>query len=396
MQLTEVTDKATRSQFHQVPHLIYKNDPNWACPLEMMVDEVFDPNKNKAFKHGKATRWVLTDDKNQPIGRIGAFINFNLAKTYDQPTGGCGFFECIDNQDAANLLFSTAVNWNKTNGMEAMDGPINFGENYINWGLLADGFMRQGFGMPYNPPYYVQLFENFGFQVYFRQFSYHLDITMPELPERFWKVAEWVSKKPQYSFRHFSWQQSEKFIDDFCTVYDNAWRFHEHYKPIDKDDLRDFLKNSKILIDEEFIWFAYHENEPIALFVMVPDLNQILAHLNGKLNLLSILKLLWLKKRKTMTRTRSLIIGISPKYQKSGIESAIFYNLRPVLYRKPWYKEMELSWAGDFNPKIVALYESVGGKRMKTHYTMRYLFDRNKPFKRAPVIGLSEQDGEKK
>ena len=93
-----------------------------------------------------------------------------------------------------------------------------------------------------------------------------------------------------------------------------------------------------------------------------------------------------------MTRTRSIIIGISPKFQRSGIESAIFWNLRPVMYSVPWYKEMELSWAGDFNPKIVSLYESVGGRHMKTHYTMRYLFDRTKPFLRAPIIVRKDEE----
>lgn len=386
MKLQEVKDKETRKQFHFVPHPIYKNDPNWACPLEGMVESIFIPEKNPSFKNGNAIRWVLIDENEKPIGRIAAFFNRDKAKVFEQPSGGCGFFECIDNQEAANLLFDAARNWLKENGMEAMDGPINFGENYMNWGLLVDGFKPQGFGMPYNPPYYLKLFENYGFKVYFEQYSYHLDITMPELPDRFWKVAEWVSKKPQYSFKHFNWKQSEKFIDDFAYIYDQAWRSHENYKPLDKDDLRDFLTNAKLMIDEEFIWFAYHEEEPIALFVMIPDLNQILTHLNGKINLFSLLKLLWLKKRKKITRTRALIIGISKKYQRSGIESAIFYNLRPVMYRKPWFKEMELSWAGDFNPKIVALYESVGGKRNKTHYTMRYLFDQNKPFKRAPLI----------
>lgn len=386
MKLIEVTDKKTRKLFHKVPHTIYKNDPNWACPLEIMVENIFNPEKNVSFKNGDAIRWVLADENENPIGRIGAFYNADKANVYEQPTGGCGFFECIDNQEAANLLFDATKYWLQTKGMEAMDGPINFGENYMNWGVLADGFIPQGFGMPYNPPYYVKLFENYGFQVYFEQYSYHLDITMPELPDRFWKIAEWVSKKPQYSFRHFKWEESEKFIDDFAHVYDGAWSSHENYKPLDKDDLRDFLNDSKLIIDEEFIWFAYHENEPIASYVMIPDLNQILQHLNGKINLFSMLKLLWLKKRKKMTRVRALIIGISAKHQKSGIESAIFYNLRPVMYRKPWFKELELSWAGDFNPKIVSLYESVGGKKMKTHYTMRYLFDRNKPFKRAPII----------
>ena len=386
MQLIEVTDKKTQKLFHKVPHFIYRNDPNWACPLEGMVENVFDPKKNPSFKNGEAIRWVLLDEKQHLIGRIAAFYNLDKAKIFEQPTGGCGFFECIDSQAAAGKLFDAARNWLKTKKMEAMDGPVNFGENYMNWGLLADGFIPQGFGIPYNPSYYLKLFENYGFQVYFKQFSYHLDTTLPELPDRFWKVAEWVAKKPQFSFKHFSWNEKEKFIDDFAQIYDNAWRFHEHFKPIDKDDLKDFINNAKFLIEEDLIWFAYHENEPIALFVAVPDFNQILARLNGRITLWNFPKLMWLKWRKTMTRTRSLIIGIVPKFQRSGIDAAIFWHLRPVMYRKPWYTEMELSWAGDFNPKIVALYESVGGKKMKTHYTMRYLFDRNKPFTRAPII----------
>ncbi len=386
MQLIEVNNKKTRKLFHKVPHAIYRNDPNWACPLEGMVDELFDPRKNPSFKHGDAIRWVLMDSKGEPIGRIGAFFNREKAMAFEQPTGGCGFFECQDNQDAAGVLFDAARDWLKKAGMEAMDGPVNFGENYINWGLLVEGFMPQGFGMPYNPPYYLKLFENYGFKVYFKQFSYHLDTTLPELPDRFWKVAEWVAKKPQYSFKHFSWKEKSRFIDDFARVYDNAWRYHEHYRPIDKDDLNDFLSNSRLLIEEEFIWFAYYEDEPIAVFVMVPDFNQILAKLKGRITLWNLPKVMWLKWNKTMTRTRSLLIGIVPKFQRSGIEAAIFWHLRPVMYKKPWFNEMELSWAGDFNPKIVALYESVGGEKVKTHYTMRYLFDRNKPFTRAPII----------
>ncbi len=387
MTIVEVSNKKTKKQFHLLPHRIYIDDPNWACPLEEMTENIFNPQKNPSFKNGEAKRWILYDNSNQVVGRIAAFYNMDKAKMYEQPTGGCGFFECINNQEAANLLFDTARDWLKTQGMEAMDGPVNFGENYMNWGLLVDGFMPQGFGMPYNSPYYLNLFKNYGFEVYFEQYSYHLDITMPELPKRFWKIAEWVSKKPQYSFQHFSWKNMEKFINDFATVYDEAWRHHEHFRPIDKDDLHDFLSNSKMIMDEEFLWFAYHDDDPIAFFVMIPDINQILIRLKSKINLFSLIKLLWLKKRKTMTRTRALIIGISPKYQKSGIEAAIFWHLRPVFYRKNWYNEMELSWAGDFNPKIVSLYESVGGKKNKTHFTMRYLFDRNKPFKRAPLIG---------
>ena len=159
MQLAEVKDRKSRKLFHQVPRIIYKNDSNWTCPPDGMVEAIFDPDKNKTFKNGKAIRWILFDENGNLAGRIAAFVNLNTAHTYEQPTGGCGFFECIDNQAAANILFNAAAEWNKNQGMEAMDGPVNFGENYVNWGLLVDGFMPQGYGMPYNPPYYKKLFE---------------------------------------------------------------------------------------------------------------------------------------------------------------------------------------------------------------------------------------------
>ena len=198
------------------------------------------------------------------------------------------------------------------------------------------------------------------------------------------------SSKTGLFVRAFSFDNVEKYINDFCFIYDEAWRFHEHFQPLDKDEIRDFIKSSKAILDPEMVWFAYHEGEPIALFVMIPDINQILKRLGGKLNFINILKFLYYKKTKVMTRTRILIMGVSPKYQKSGIESAIFWHQDKLMKHKPQYTEVELSWAGDFNPKIIALYKSVGGVHVKTHYTMRYLFDRTKPFKRAPIIGLEE------
>jgi len=385
MQLIKVDNNETRKLFHKVTRIIYKNDRNWAAPFDMVIENIFDPSKNPSFKGGEAQRWILLDNDGSLLGRIAAFVNYEKAKIYEQPTGGCGFFECADRQDAADMLFDAAREWLHERGMEAMDGPVNFGENYMNWGLLVEGFIPQGYGMPYNPPYYLGLFEKYGFRMYFKQFSYHLDYSVP-FPERFWKIAGWVAQKPDYSFRHFEFKEAEKFFGDFCHIYDEAWRSHGHFKSLDRQDLRDFLNDAKAILDPEMIWFAYHREEPIALFVMMPDVNQIFRKLNGKLNFWTMLKFFYYKKRKVMTRTRILIMGVIPKYQRSGIESAIFWHQDKLMKKKPQYKEVELSWAGDFNPKIVSIYESVGGKHVKTHYTMRYLFDRNKPFKRAPVI----------
>jgi hypothetical protein len=387
MQLVEVINKKEKKLFHKVPHLIYKNDRNWAAPLHSMVEAIFDPEKNIIFRNGKAIRWILLDDEGNLLGRIAAFINFNLAKTYDQPTGGCGFFECVDSEEAASLLFEAAAKWNKENGMEAMDGPINFGENYMNHGLLVDGFMLQGFGMPYNPVYYQKLYRAFGFDVYFEQYSFHLDYSVP-FPERFWKIAAWVAKKPQYKFKHFNFKETDKFVADFCAVYDGAWSSHEHYKPLAQDEVRTFILDSKALIDPEMMWFAYDEDKPIAMFVMIPDMNQILQKLNGKMNFWNILKFMYYKKTKVMTRTRIILMGVDAKYQRSGIESGIFWQQDQFMKKKPQYTEVELSWAGDFNPKIISIYEATGAKKAKTHYTMRYMFDRTKKVIKAPVIGM--------
>ena len=156
------------------------------------------------------------------IGRIAAFIDFNLADSYEQPTGGIGFFECIDDKDAAFLLFDTAKEWLKEKGMEAMDGPINFGETDKYWGLLVNGFTHPSFDVPYNPPYYQNLFESYGFQVYYKMEGFHLDITKP-LPERLQKIAEWILHKPGYEFRHFTWKEEEKYTKDFAEVFNEAW-----------------------------------------------------------------------------------------------------------------------------------------------------------------------------
>ncbi len=385
MEVIEVKDHSAVKAFHQVSHDIYKGDQNWVPPLDALEDAAFDPTKNAFYKHGDGTRWILKNDNGKVIGRIGAFINGNRAYTFTQPTGGCGYFECIDDQKAADLLFNTAKAWLATRGMEAMDGPVNFGENLINWGLLVEGFMQQGFGMLYNKPYYLQLFENYGFKVYFEQYSYHLNQKEP-FPERFWKIAEWVAKKPNFRFEHVRFDNIEKYIQDFVKIYEQAWARHDNHQAVDLEGIRGMMKIAKLIAEEEFIWFAYHNDEPVLLFGMIPDWNQILKKLNGKSNWWSLLKFIWYKKIRTMTRARILIMGVVPKFQGTGLESAVFWHMDKVMHRKLWISEVELSWVGDFNPKMMAIYQSVGGVHAKTHYTMRYLFDRTAPFERAPML----------
>jgi len=386
MQVIQVTDKQTVNEFHKLPEKIYKNDPNYIPYLRMMVEATFNPEKNARFKHGDARRWILKKDGDF-IGRIAAFYDESYAKGYNQLTGGCGFFECINNKEAAFKLFDTAKNWLAQNGMEAMDGPINFDENFFFWGLLTKGHQAQTFGMQYHPEYYKSLFEEYGFKTFYEQYSYSLDITNPDLPGRFWKIAEWVAQKPGYSFETFSYKNQDKYIRDFIEIHRKAWGGHGNYKPIEFQLLKNLIKNAKIILDEEFIWYVYHKGKPIAFFMQILDLNQIIQKLKtGKFNIWTVLKLLYYKQKKTITRCRVIVLGVIPGYQGKGIESGIFHHLKKVMLRKSWYNDMEMSWVGDFNPKMNALFKSFGATKKLTHLTMRYLFDRKKEFQKAPII----------
>src|SRR5690554_2645278 len=250
MEIVEVAGKETIRLFHETPEKLYRADPNYIPMLHQQIENIFNPAKNAKFKEGDAHRWILKDG-NRCIGRIAAFYESNYSSGYDQPTGGVGFFECIDSQEAANMLFDAAQHWLEKYGMEAMDGPVNFGENFFNWGLLVDGFQPQTYGMQYHPPYYLKLFETYGFKTFYKQYSYSLDITNPDLPDRFWKIAGWVAKKPGYRYENFSFKQEDKYIRDFIAIHRQAWSGHSNYKPVEYDQLKDLLNEAKFILDEE-------------------------------------------------------------------------------------------------------------------------------------------------
>lgn len=389
MQIIEVKTPNDKKEFIDFPKRLYKEDSYWVCPLDAHIESLFDPELNYLFKHGEAVRWILKDDIGKTIGRIAAFIDRVRSSVSDQPTGGIGFFEVTDNRGAAFALFDAGKIWLADRGMEAMDGPVNFGGNDNNWGLLVEGFMQQGFGMPYNKEYYKSFFEEYGFRNYFEQYSYHRVVRGPDnkiesFPPRIMKIAEWLSKRPGYTFRHFEFREKKKFIKDLVEVYNSAWAvFKKDFAPLDPDFIETTFRKTKPIIEEDLIWFAYFNDKPIAFFILLPDVNQILKHLNGRLHLWNMLRFIYYKMSHKMTRMRAVVGGVNPAYQNSGVESAIFIHLYEVFKRKPWYNELELSWVGDFNPRMIAIYEALGAQKAKTHITYRYMINDKLTFIRS-------------
>jgi len=371
MEIIEVTNKHLAREFIDLPKKIYKNDPLWICPLDNDIEAVFDPRRNNFFHHGICSRFILKDN-NETIGRIAVFINHKKNINNPLPTGGMGFFECIHDQQAAFLLFDKARDWLKTNEIQAMDGPINFGENDKYWGLLVEGFKPPSIYMNYNPPYYIRFFESYGFQKQYDQLTNFLDITVP-FTERFTKIADWVLKKPGYTFEHITVKNFNKFAKDIIEVYNDAWHDFENFTPLEMETLQESLRQMKPILDEKIIWFAYYNNEPIAFLVCMPDVNQIIKHLNGKIDLWGKLKFIYFSKTKKIDLLRAVIMGTKKKYQKKGIESALIRCLQLEVVPRNTVKGLELAWVGDFNQKMMAIHEATGAVRDKVHRTYRYL-----------------------
>ncbi|MDX2196691.1 MAG: hypothetical protein NW207_09760 [Cytophagales bacterium] len=386
MRLIEVTLPEHKKQFLHFPITLYKNEPRWLRPLDKDVQQVFDPNENKFFKHGECTRWILKNSQNETIGRVAAFINNKTASATEYKTGGLGFFDCIDDYEAAKVLFDACKKWNMDRGMEAMDGPINFGERDKWWGCLVDGFeLEPNYCMPYNFSYYKNLFENFGFKNYFEQYTYSMPV-QTVMPEIYQQKADRIARNPLYSFKHFDKKQLEKFSDDFLYVYNKAWSKHDGVRGMNKAHAMIMFKKIYQILDEEIIWFAYYENEPCGFFIMIPELNQIFKHLNGKLDWIGKIKFVYHQWMHTCKKMFGVAFGIIPEHQGKGLEGAIVMAAAKIVQPKARYDIFEMNWIGDFNPKMIHLIEQVGAHVVKTHITYRYIFDTNKPFSRAKVI----------
>ena len=388
MQIIEVNDKTTAREFLEVNVRVNRSNPNYIQPLDKDILEVFDEKKNKAYRFGTAKRWILKDNAGELIGRIAAFTNKKYRnKGDDVKVGGMGFFDCINNQDAADLLLDVARHWLLQQGMEAMDGPINFGERDRWWGLVVEGFQEPLYCMNYNHPYYAELLEVYGFQPFFHQICLGMDPKKP-LSEKVMERHDLYANNPEFSVRSMELKKLEEYAVDFARVYNEAWAGHGGLKEIKKEQVILMFKKMKPVMDPRMLWFAYKGERPIAIFINLPDLNQWFKYLKGKFGLFHKLKFLWVKKTRPCKKFTGLVFGVVPEFQGKGLDAYIIGEADKTVKSAAFeYYEYEMQWIGDFNPKMLNVGLGLGDVyQSRKLTTYRYLFDRTKEFKRHPIL----------
>ena len=379
MHLQRVDTTPGQDAFYQVPYRIYRDDPNWIPPLQRDLSFIFDEQRNPAFRDGALQRWVLLDEEGQPAGRIAAFTKSEEVRNEPYRVGGIGFFECIHDQSGAFQLFDAAKQWLEQQGIQAMDGPINFGERDKFWGLLVDGFKQPSYQENYNPPYYQELFEAYGFQRYFEQETFEARKGEIQL-ERLRMIAERATNNEHVSVQTLNPARLDRYAADFVTIYNRAWENFKDFKPLSREEVKALFKQVKPILEKDFLIFIYMNGHPAGVVFMLPDVNQIFQYFNGKMGLWEQLKFLWYRQRKIMNKLKGVVLGIHPDFQNKGVDALLIYNLLLQVEQNGQYHYAELSWIGDFNPKMKATMRKLNAKRSKLHLTYRKLFDEHLTF----------------
>ena len=363
LEIVSVQTKKHIQQFHQFTRDLYREDPEFISHIDQDIEAIFNPKLNTSFKDGAAQRWLAIRN-NQVVGKVAAFYNLQQS--------GIGFFDCVNEQEVANSLFSKACNWLKDQGKKEVEAPVNFGERDKYWGLLVEGFKNPSYQEPYNFPYYKQLFENFGFVKAFEQTTSEVDPSTinDKIFERYRNRA---AADTNLHAKHFKFNEMKKYVKAFVEIYNKAWEKHEFFIPLTIERVTKLFKEMKPILREDIMWFVFDGEKPVAFYISIIDVNQIFKHVNGNLNWMGKLKFLWYRWRVKITRIRGVVFGVVPEYQNKGAYSSMLVSMYDVVNRDPHLKTSELSWIGDYNPKMHALFKSLNATKTKLHLTYKKL-----------------------
>ncbi len=366
IKIAEVKTNSDLLKFIKFPFKLYKNNPNWVAPLISDQKTFFDPEKNPYFKHSEVQLFLAYKDK-EIVGRISAQTNANHNKTHNDKIGFFGFFEAIDDQKVANILFDTSKNWIKNKGMNAMRGPASFSVN-DECGLLMDAFdLSPIVMMTYNPEYYIKLFENWGFEKSMDLLAYNAEVKPP--PERLKRLSDKIEKRGHFTVRNLTTKNKNKLREDIekiFTIYETAWSDNWGYVPMSAEEF-DLLVDSLLpIILPELIFIAEVDGEAVGLSVTLPDYNYVLKKMKGKMLPFGWLKFLLYKDK--IPGLRVVIMGVLDEYKGRGIDVVMYCKTHEVAQNhKIPFKEAEFSWILESNTMMNKIATTLDAKVYKTY-----------------------------
>lgn len=350
--------------FLRAPREILKEDPNFVCPLDMMIRDMLSPKSNPFFEHGEAA--LFTAHRNgELVGRISAQIDREHLKRYQDDTGFFGFFDTIDDEEVGKALMAEAEQWLRRKGMKRVRGPLSLTINE-EVGMLIEGFDSPNvLFMAHHAPHQKRIAESTGLEKVKDLFAFRWE--MGSLPKRAKKAHDIVAGYPEVRLREVDFK---KEIDELVEIQDDAWRHNWGHVSMTQAEAKQFAKDLALLLDKRIAIVAEINGELAAMAIAAPNLNEAIRDLDGKLSPAGIAKLLYRLKIQGTKSGRLVFLGIKEKYRKQkryGFLSLAMVAEIAERGRKAGYEWGELGWTLEDNAPINLLVKLVGGKLYKTY-----------------------------
>jgi GNAT superfamily N-acetyltransferase len=357
-----VSSKRELRRFIGLPWRLYRNEPNWVAPLLMDLKKRLDPSRNPFFQHAEAQYFLAYRD-GRPVGRISAHIDENLNKFQENAWGLFGWFECEDDPEAVRALLEAAEAWLRERGRERMVGPMDFTTN-DEIGVLVDGHEHRPIILcPWHHRYYQRLLEvDAAMDKAMDLHMWSLHVTGREnVHPAIWEMAENLESEHGIVCRNFRKKELHAEVSRFLEVYNSAWERNWGFVPLNADEVRHYAEDLEPILDENWAMVAEKTDtgEVVGAALTLPDYNQVLAKMNGRL--LPFGWLTALRERKKIDAVRVLALGVKPAYRHTGV-AARFYQMHFDAAERTAQKGGEMGWILEVNEPMNRAMEGMGGE----------------------------------
>lgn len=367
-----VASKRDLTTFIKLPWRLYRNEPNWVPPLVSERRQFLDRSRNPWFEHGEAQYFLAWRD-GRAVGRITAQVDRILNEFQDNRWGLFGFFECEDDPEAAEALFAAAETWLRARGRDRMVGPMDFTMN-DECGVLIEGHERPPIILTnWTNRYYPALYEGAGLAKAMDTLMWELRIQgRDRVHPAIWRMAEAVETKHGITVRPMRKRDIEAEIDRFLEVYNAAWERNWGFSPLTEKEVRHYAKTLKPLLDEHWAFIAEKDGETVGAALSIPDYNQVLKHMRGRL--LPFGWLTFLLRRRKIDRVRVFALGVKREWQHTGV-AARFYQLHFDSAEVTPQTYGEMGWILETNKSMNRAMEGMGGRVVRRYRLYERLFE---------------------
>lgn len=357
----KVEDKADFNAFFEFPWKLYKGHPHWVPELPSLRHETLDRGKHAAWEYMTGDYFVAWRGQ-EPVGTIAAFVNHRHNQIHNENIGFFGFFECIDDQAAADALFKTAEDYLRGLGVTAMRGPANFTSNEM-YGLLVKNFeLDPMILMPYNPEYYIRLIENAGYSKAMellswrggkqeaREILYEADGVTPS---RVLRAIQRNNERREITVRTINMKNKWQEFELLRSIYHDGWEKNWGFLPMTERELNELVKSLGILLMPRYTFFGYVKGEPAGMLLLIPNFNEIIKHVNPRPGVPEpwwLLKTLYHWKIRPKARTlRAILMGVRQDYRNLGVDAAMMLSFVQTLWQDDQFDWAEAGWVLENN-----------------------------------------------